>query len=318
MDDNNKERDRAWQLLEQVALASVTEQRRARRWGVFFKLLTFIYLLVILSLALPSSGSLAPGRAADHTAAIRIDGVIQEGAPAGADAVISGLRDAFDNQHAKGIVLIINSPGGSPVQSGYINDEIRRLRQKHPEKKVYAVIRDVGASGAYYIAVAADAIYADKASLVGSIGVTASSFGVTEAMQKLGLERRNYTAGEHKEFLSPFAPVNAEEAEFWRGVLQVTHRQFIEVVKQGRGKRLADDPKLFSGYVWSGEQALALGLVDGLGSAGFVARELVKAEELVDYSRGVPPLERFMKRLGSEFGAGLLQSMQAGSAPALY
>lgn len=312
-----QERDRAWALLEQISMAAVVEQRRARRWGIFFKCLTFIYLLVILSLAIPSSTSLAPSRTVDHTAAVRIDGVIQEGADAGADAVIAALREAFENKHAKGVVLIINSPGGSPVQAGYINDEIRRLKAKH-NKKVYAVIRDVGASGAYYIAVAADEIYADKASLVGSIGVTASSFGVTEAMQKLGVERRTYTAGEHKEFLSPFAPVNPQEAAFWRDVLSVTHKQFIQVVRDGRGQRLKESPELFSGYVWSGEQALAMGLVDGLGSASHVAREIVKAEELVDYSRTAPPLQRFMRKIGSSFGAGLVSAIDAQALPRLH
>lgn len=317
MEPNNpQERDRAWSLLEQVALASVTEQRRARRWGIFFKGLTFVYLLVVLSLAMPASQSLSPSRGKEHTAAVRIDGVIQEGAEAGADAVIASLREAFESKHAKAIVLIINSPGGSPVQAGYINDEIRRLKQKHG-KKVYAVIRDIGASGAYYIAAAADEIYADKASLVGSIGVTASSFGVTEAMQKLGIERRNYTAGEHKEFLSPFAPINAEESAFWREVLAVTHRQFINVVKEGRGQRLKESPELFSGYVWTGEQAVAMGLVDGLGSASYVARELVKAEDLVEYSHSVPPFERFMRKIGTSFGAGVLASIESKAVPAL-
>ena len=211
------------------------------------------------------------------------------------------LRAAFEDTNTKGVILRINSPGGSPVQSGYIYDEIRRLRGEYPQTKVYAVISDLGASGAYYIASAADEIYADKASLVGSIGVTAASFGFVEAMEKLGVERRVYTSGEHKAFLDPFQPQKEEETRFWKSVLDTTHRQFIDSVKKGRGDRLKADehPELFSGLVWSGEQALQLGLVDALGSASYVAREVIGQKEMVDFTQRDTPFDRFAKRLGT-------------------
>jgi protease-4 len=240
-------------------------------------------------------------RTGDHTALVEVRGMIADDESASADNIVGSLRAAFKDKHTKGVVLRINSPGGSPVQSGYIYDEIRRLRAAHPDTRLYAVITDLGASGAYYIASAADAIYADKASLVGSIGVTAASFGFVEAMERLGVERRVYTAGEHKAFLDPFQPQKEGEVRFWREVLEVTHRQFIDSVKQGRGERLRDKdhPELFSGLVWSGEQALQLGLVDALGSASHVAREVVGAENLVDFTVRETPFDRFAKKLGS-------------------
>ena len=221
------------------------------------------------------------------------------------------MREAFKDPKTKAVVLRINSPGGSPVQSGYIYDEIRRLRAEHPAIKLYAVISDLGASGAYYIASAADQIYADKASLVGSIGVTAAGYGFVGTMEKLGVERRTYTAGEHKAFLDPFQPQKPEETAFWQGVLETTHKQFIASVKQGRGERLKDKehPELFSGLIWSGEQALALGLVDGLGSAGYVAREVVGEKELVDFTVEESPFDRFSKRLGASVAERLAMWM---------
>ena len=211
------------------------------------------------------------------------------------------MRAAFKDSNTKGVILRINSPGGSPVQSGYVYDEIRRLRGEHPDVKVYAVISDLGASGAYYIASAADQIYADKASLVGSIGVTAASFGFVDTMEKLGVERRVYTSGEHKAFLDPFQPQKPEEAAFWKTVLETTHKQFIDSVKKGRGDRLkdAEHPELFSGLIWSGEQALSLGLIDALGSTSYVAREVIGQEEMVDFTVQESPLDRFTKRLGA-------------------
>ncbi len=226
---------------------------------------------------------------------------------ASADNIVGSLRAAFKDAGTRGVVLRINSPGGSPVQSGYIYDEIRRLRTEYPQTRVYAVITDLGASGAYYIASAADAIYADKASLVGSIGVTAAGFGFVGAMEKLGIDRRLYTAGEHKAFLDPFSPPRADEAEFWESVLQTTHRQFIDSVRKGRGARLkdAEHPELFSGLVWSGEQALELGLVDGLASSSQVAREVIGEERIVDFTRKDTPLDRFAKKLGAGVAAHL-------------
>lgn len=292
---------RSWDLLEKTLLAGVREQRRARRWGVFFKLLTFLYLFLALALFSPMISLKEAARGGDHTAVIDVRGMIGDDESASADNVVTGLRAAFKDKRTRGVVLRINSPGGSPVQSGYIYDEIRRLRDKYPVVKVYAVISDLGASGAYYIASAADAIYADKASLVGSIGVTAASFGFVDTMGKLGVERRVYTAGEHKAFLDPFQPQKQDEVKFWREVLDVTHRQFIESVKRGRGGRLkdAEHPELFSGLVWSGEQALQLGLVDGLGSVSYVAREVVRAEDLVDFTVRENPFDRFAKRVGA-------------------
>jgi protease IV len=294
--------DRSWKLLEKTLLAGVQEQRRARRWGIFFKTLTFIYLFGALVLFTPSLNlQQSAARSENHTALIEIRGMIMADEAASADNVVSSLRAAFEDAKTKGIVLRINSPGGSPVQSGYIYDEIKRLRAEHPEIKVYAVISDLGASGAYYIASAADQIYADKASLVGSIGVTAATFGFVGVMEKVGVDRRVYTSGEHKAFLDPFQPQKAEETQFWQGVLQTTHQQFIDSVKKGRGDRLkvAEHPELFSGLIWSGEQALELGLVDALGSSSFVAREVIGAKEIVDYTREETPFDRFAKKLGA-------------------
>lgn len=294
---------KSWQLLEKTLLAGVQEQRRARRWGIFFKLLTFAYLFGALMLFSPLLQLGKGGAAASdsHTAVINVRGVIADQESASADNVVGALRAAFENVGTRGVVLRINSPGGSPVQSGYIYDEIRRLRGEYPSIRLYAVIADLGASGAYYIASAADDIYADKSSLVGSIGVTAATFGFVEAMQKLGVERRVYTSGEHKAFLDPFQPRKAEETEFWRGVLGTTHRQFIEAVRQGRGDRLrdAEHPELFSGLIWSGEQALELGLIDGLGNTSYVAREVIGEERIVDFTVKESPFDRFTKRLGS-------------------
>ncbi|MCG6539183.1 signal peptide peptidase SppA [Pseudomonas sp. KSR10] len=299
---------RSWKLLEKTLLAGVQEQRRARRWGIFFKLLTFVYLFGALLMFSPLL-EIGDSRSASgsHTAVINVRGMIADEESASADNVVGALRAAFEDPKTKGVVLRINSPGGSPVQSGYIYDEIRRLRGEHSDIKVYAVIADLGASGAYYIASAADEIYADKSSLVGSIGVTAATFGFVETMDKLGVERRVYTSGEHKAFLDPFQPEKPEETKFWRDVLGTTHRQFIDSVKQGRGDRLqvADHPELFSGLIWSGEQALELGLIDGLGNTSYVAREVIGEEELVDFTVKDSALDRFTKKLGASVGAQL-------------
>ncbi|MGZ0701966.1 signal peptide peptidase SppA [Pseudomonas piscis] len=294
--------DRSWKLLEKALLAGVQEQRRSRRWGIFFKLLTFVYLFVALLLFTPlMSMEKSATRGGSYTAVIDVAGVIADKESASADNIVGSLRTAFDDPKVKGIVLRINSPGGSPVQSGYVYDEIRRLRALHKDTKVYAVISDLGASGAYYIASAADQIYADKASLVGSIGVTAAGYGFVGTMEKLGVERRTYTSGEHKSFLDPFQPQKPEETQFWQGVLDTTHRQFIASVKQGRGERLKDKdhPELFSGLVWSGEQALQLGLIDGLGNTSSVARDVIGEKEVVDFTIQESPFDRFSKKLGA-------------------
>lgn len=293
--------DRSWKLLEKTLLAGVQEQRRSRRWGIFFKLMTFAYLIAALLVFTPLMDfGKSASRNETHTALIEIQGVIADKEAASADNIVGALRAAFDDAKTKGVILRINSPGGSPVQAGYVYDEIRRLRAEKPNIKVYAVISDLGASGAYYIASAADVIYADKASLVGSIGVTAAGFGFVGIMDKLGVDRRTYTSGEHKAFLDPFQPPKADETAFWQGVLDTTHRQFIASVKQGRGDRLKDKdhPELFSGLVWTGEQAVPLGLVDGLGNASYVAREVIGAKDIVDYTIEDSPFDRFSKKLG--------------------
>lgn len=293
---------KSWKLLEKTLLAGIQEQRRSRRWGIFFKSLTFLYLIGALFMFSPlMSVEKGASRKESHTALIEIKGMIADNEMASADNIVGSLREAFKDEKTKGIILRINSGGGSPVQSGYVYDEIRRLRAEKPNIKVYAVISDLGASGAYYIASAADQIYADKASLVGSIGVTAATFGFVGTMEKLGVDRRVYTSGEHKAFLDPFQPPKAEETQFWQSVLDTTHKQFIASVKQGRGDRLKDKdhPELFSGLVWTGEQALPLGLIDGLGNTSSVARDVIGEKKIVDYTVQESPFDRFSKKLGA-------------------
>ena len=304
--------DKSWRLLEKTLLASVQEQRRARRWGIFFKLLTFVWLIAMLALFSPLMDMEKNAtRGANYTALIEVRGVIADKESASADNIVSSLRTAFEDPKVKGVILRINSPGGSPVQSGYVYDEIRRLRGLHPDTKLYAVISDLGASGAYYIASAADEIYADKASLVGSIGVTAAGFGFVGAMEKLGIQRRAYTSGDHKAFLDPFEPEKPDETKFWQGVLNITHEQFIASVKQGRGDRLKDKdhPELFSGLVWTGQQALPLGLIDGLGNASSVARDVIGEKELVDFTVQESAFDRFSKKLGTSVAEQLAMWM---------
>ena len=288
-------------LASDVARELLLEQRRARRWGIFFKLLLAVYLFSFLLIYLSNNlqfeaSGIGVGK---HTAVIDINDVIGADTEASADNIITGLRAAFKNKKTAGIILRINSPGGSPVQAGYINDEIHRLRKKYPGIPVYAVIRDICASGAYYIAVAADKIYADKSSLVGSIGVIMSGFGFVKAIDKLGVERRLLHAGKHKGFLDPFSPLKEDEVQHVDSLLQDIYQQFIKVVKEGRGDRLAHDDKLFSGLIWTGEQAVKLGLVDGLGSTGYVAREVIGEENIVDFTYRQSYLDRFADRLGT-------------------
>ncbi len=303
----NWERD----LVNRLAFASLTEQRRTRRWGIFFKFLLAIYLVAIMFLYWPGEVE-APGLGKEHSALIEIGGVIADDNEASADNVVSGLRDAFEDKKTKGIILRINSPGGSPVQAGYIHDEIKRLRKKYPDTPLYAVITDMCASGGYYVAAAADKIYADKASIVGSIGVRMDGFGFVEAMEKLGVERRLLTAGEHKGFLDPFLPTQRMEVEHVQQLLQDIHRQFIGVVKKGRGDRLADDDKLFSGLVWTGEQGKELGLVDEFGSAGYVAREIIGAEKIHDFTYKPNYIDRLAKRFGMAMGKSIASELSGG------
>ncbi len=264
MADNNWERD----ILEKIATEGLREQRRTRRWGIFFKSLGFLYLFALLMIMIPGEvrhPGVIPGE--KHTALVELNGIIAPGTEASADRVISGLRKAFENRDTAGVILRINSPGGSPVQSGYIYDEILRLREKYPETPFYAVITDVCASGGYYVAAAAEKIYADQASIVGSIGVRMDNFGFVDAMKKLGIERRTLTAGENKALMDPFAPVDPKVTAHMTGLLENVHNQFINAVKQGRGDRLKDVDGLFSGLIWTGDQGVEIGLVDELGSS---------------------------------------------------
>lgn len=308
-DKNSKE----WKLIEKTVSQLGVEQRRSRRWGVFFKLLTFAYLFGLLVLMQGSFSTGVKHDAEKYTGLVDLRGVIADGEEANADFLVSGLRAAFEDKGVQAIILRINSPGGSPVQSGYVFDEIKRLRSIHTEKPLYAVISDIGASGAYYIAAAADKIYADKASLIGSIGVVASGFGFVDTLEKLGIERRLYTSGAHKGFLDPFSDEKPEEVDFWKGVLSSTHQQFISKVIEGRGDRLKITDATFSGLIWNGEQALDMGLIDGLGSAGYVARDIVGAEEIVDFTPQPDPFERLTKTLGIAAASAMAKVLTANS-----
>ncbi len=297
------------ELVEKLATASLKEQRRARRWSIFFKLLVFAYLITLLLLYLPDTWTdKGLASAKKHTAMVKITGIIADDAEANAESIVEGLGKAFEDKKTKGVLLQINSPGGSPVQAGEIYDEIRRLREKYPDTPVYAVITDIGASGSYYIAAAADEIYADKASIVGSIGVRMDSFGFVNALDKLGVERRLLTAGDKKGFLDPFLPVKDDELQHAQSLLDSIHGQFIDVVKQGRGERLKEREDLFSGLVWTGEQALEYGLIDGIGSPSYVARELIGAKKIVDYTREKDLIERFADRIGAVTARALVRS----------
>ena len=295
----------AREIVIKLATAALKEQRRTRRWGIFFKLVTLVYLGVLLWIVLEGM-QLQPFLSAEseqHTAIVHIDGVISDSAEASAENIIGALRTAMKAEDSVGVILQINSPGGSPVQAGQVYDEILRLREQYPDKPVYAVATDACASGAYYIAAAAQEIYADKASIVGSIGVIAASFGFVEAMDKLGIERRLYTAGENKALLDPFSPQRPDDATHFQGMLNEVHQQFIEAVKQGRGDRLMDDPSLFSGLVWSGSRSVELGLADGLGSVRYVAEELIGTDKLVDYTAHKNVIDRLLTQVG--YGIGL-------------
>ncbi|MEN8668201.1 MAG: S49 family peptidase, partial [Ketobacter sp.] len=248
-----------------------------------------------------------------HVGLVDLKGMIMDDSEASADRLVSGLRDAFEAEHSKGVILRVNSPGGSPVQSGLVYREVQRLKQLHPEKKVYAVITDIGASGAYYISASADEIYADPASLVGSIGVVSDGFGFVGVMEKLGVERRVYTSGTNKAMLDPFQPEDPKQKEFFSSILSDVHQQFIDAVKEGRGDRIKDDDIVFSGLFWSGRQALELGLVDGLASPGQVAREIIGQEEIVDYTPRVSPLQAFTSRLGVSMADRLMATLGIGT-----
>ena len=306
--DNN-----AWQqqTIEKLALSGLKEQKTARRWSIFFKLLTFAFLGFLLILAYGWFGG--KNSAAPHTALIDVNGEIEAGGAVNADSFISSLHDAYDSSGTKGIILRFNTPGGSPVQAGIINDEIKRQKALHPKIPVYGVVEDICASGGYYIAVATDKIYVDKGSIVGSIGVLMDGYGFTEVMKKVGVERRLMTAGVNKGMLDPFSPVNPKQQAFAQNMLNEVHEQFKNVVRQGRGSRLKETPETFSGLFWSGEESIKLGLADGLGSADYVAREVIKQEDIIDYTTQETVVDRFAKRFGASMAKSIgLDAMTKG------
>ncbi|MFM9880615.1 MAG: S49 family peptidase [Burkholderiaceae bacterium] len=311
---NNTPDSPGWEraTLEKLAFASLKEQRAARRWSLFFRLSWLLLIAVLVWLSL-HRGSPSSAPSGPHTAVVEVKGEIAAGADASAEFVNAALRAAFEDDGAKAVVLLVNSPGGSPVQAGMINDEIRRLKAKH-NKPVYAVVEESAASAAYYIAVAADQIYVNKASIVGSIGVLVDGFGFTGLMDKLGVERRLLTAGENKGFLDPFSPQTEAQRAFAQTMLNQIHQQFITVVREGRGKRLKESPELFSGLFWSGQQSIDLGLADAYGSVDSVARDVVKAEDIIDYTRRENVAERLAKRFGAALGEGAFKALQRSSA----
>ena len=309
----NPEKDWERRTLEKLVLANLVEQRAARLWRNGIRI-AWLMLVIVLVFAGWERGATQADVSKPHTAVIEIKGEIASGAEANAELIISSMRSAFEDEGTQAVVLLINSPGGSPVQAGMINDEIRRLKTKY-NKPVYAVVEETCASAAYYIAVAADKIFVDKASIVGSIGVLMDGFGFTGLMDKLGIERRLMTAGENKGFLDPFSPQTEHQRGFAQAMLDQIHQQFIAAVKAGRGKRLKETPEIFSGLFWTGQQAIDLGLADQFGSVDFVAREVVKAEDLVDYTRRDNVAERLVKRFGASMGQAAAKTLQ--SAPVL-
>ncbi|BDB24883.1 peptidase [Cupriavidus sp. TA19] len=296
------------EVLEKVLTASLREQRAARRWRIFFRFvgLGLLALIFIALFDFKGDGINTSGR---HTAMVTLEGEISAGTPASAESINASLQAAFADANAAGVILKINSPGGSPVQAGIINDEIHRLRGLYPSKPFYVVIEEICASGGYYVAAAADKIYVDKASIVGSIGVLMDGFGFTGLMDKLGVERRLYTSGSNKGMLDPFSPQVPRQKAYAETMLKEIHEQFIDVVKEGRGDRLKDDPDLFSGLFWSGERSIELGLADALGTADSVARDVLKAEDIVDYTVRENIAERVAKRFGAAVGTAAMKTM---------
>lgn len=308
----NQSSEPGWErkVLEKLAFEALAEQRRRRRWGVFFKILGFVYLALFLVVFVDwgeSAGKLTDGKR--HSAMVQLNGVIQGKSEASAERIVNALQNAFEDKSTQGVILRINSPGGSPVQAGIIYDEIRRLREKHPKTPLYAVVEDVCASGGYYVAAATDQIYVDKASVLGSIGVLMDGFGFTGSMEKLGIERRLLTAGENKGFLDPFSPQEPKHKEHAQVLLNDIHRQFIDVVRKGRGKRLKETPELFTGLMWTGAQSVELGLADGFGNVDYVAREVIKAEDIRDFTVKQNLAERFAQRFGTDMAESLANAL---------
>jgi len=313
MTENNGQWER--ELVTKLATAALKEQRRARLWGIFFKLLTFAYVTLILLMAIDwKRADVAGGR--KHTAMVEVSGLIAPGTDASAEKITTALQAAFKDKNTQGVVVRINSPGGSPVQAQTIYDEMKRLRKKYPEIPLYAVVEDVSASGGYFVAVGADRIYVGKSSIVGSIGVLMNGFGFTGLMDKLGIERRLITAGENKAMLDPFSPLEEKDKEHVKQLMGEIHQQFIAVVKEGRGKRLKDAPEIFSGLIWTGQKSVDLGLADDIGSLEYVAREVIKAEEIRDFTISEGVAEKLARRFGAAAANTFVESLLRAS-PAL-
>jgi protease-4 len=307
------ETDGQWEreLVTRLATAALKEQRRARLWGIFFKLLTFAYVTLILLMAIDWKGAAEGG--GKHTAMVELSGLIAPGTDASAEKITAALQAAFKDKNTQGVVLRINSPGGSPVQAQTIYDEMKRLRKKYPEIPLYAVVEDVCASGGYFVAAGADRIFVGRASIVGSIGVLMNGFGFTGLMDKLGIERRLVTAGENKGMLDPFSPVNEKDLAHVKQLMGDIHQQFIGVVREGRGKRLKETPEMFSGLIWTGERSVDLGLADGFGSLESVARDVVKAESIVDYTQKAGFAEKFARRFGAAAAGAFTEALLRSS-----
>jgi protease-4 len=307
---SNYEQDKSndWQrsVIEKVALAAIAEQGKARRWGIVFKSLTFVYLTVVLAMAVyPSFKEEFGDDSKGHTAVIDIVGVIAEGKEVVAEEVIKSLRAAVKDKNTKGIILHANSPGGSPVQSAYVFDEIRRIKKEYPKIPIYSVVSDICASGCYYIVSASDKIFVNQASLIGSIGVLMDGFGFVDTMQKLGIERRLLTAGSHKGMLDAFSPPKKDDTVYMQGLIDQVHQQFITAVKTGRGKRLKDSPDIFSGLVWTGENGIKLGLADAIGDNDTVATKIIGAEKQVSFTRKDNILDKLAGKMGASFGQAI-------------
>ena len=314
MADNEGQWER--ELVTKLATAALKEQRRARLWGIFFKLLTFAYITFLLVIAVDWKGRAEMAAGKKHTAMVELSGLISPGGDASADKINTALQAAFKDKNTQGVVLRINSPGGSPVQSQTIYDEMRRLRKKHPDIPLYAVVEDICASGGYFVAAAADRIYVSKSSVVGSIGVLMNGFGFTGLMDKLGIDRRLVTSGENKGMLDPFSPVQERDVEHAKKLVGDIHQQFISVVREGRGKRLKETPDMFSGLIWTGQMSIELGLADALGSVESVARDVIKAEDIVDFTQKEGLAEKVAKRFGAG-AASALAEFALRSSPAI-
>jgi protease-4 len=306
MTDNNASWER--DLVTKLATEALAEQRRRRRWGIFFKFLTFAYVTFLLVALIDWEGraDLASGK--KHTAMVELNGIISPGADASAEKINNALQAAFKDKNTQGVIMRINSPGGSPVQSQTIYDEMKRLRKKYPDIPLYVVVEDICASGGYFVAAGADRIYVSPSSIVGSIGVLMNGFGFTGLMDKLGVDRRLITAGEHKGMLDPFSPVDPKEVEYAKTLIKDVHQQFIDVVKEGRGKKLKETPDMFSGLIWTGAKSVELGLADGYGTLDTVARDVIKAEDIVDYTQKEGFAEKVAKRFGASMANAVVES----------